>query len=301
MIKFCPSCGEGLEKVGNFCPNCGYNLKEIQNNSTYPGKNSSAEKSIICEVCGEENPPGSAVCSSCGAILESASSVKIRSKDKSRKEPNSKVNKSKKQNPDSQPLNYKAPFKLDNTIVISIIGISAAVVFIILLLAGVFDSSSKLKTQINRDGQNQSQISLQNVQRINELEKQLKSEPNNAVLILELAHLRNDSGFNEKAIENYRQYLKIHPEDADARVDMGVCFYKERRYNEAIETMETALKYQPKHQIAHLNLGIVNLAAGNLEKSKEWLQKAYDLNPNSEIGQKAKELIESHTQQIGGN
>ncbi|MGE5862017.1 MAG: tetratricopeptide repeat protein, partial [Ignavibacteria bacterium] len=76
----------------------------------------------------------------------------------------------------------------------------------------------------------------------------------------------------------------------------GVCYYKERKYNEAIETMETALKYQPNHQIAHLNLGIVNLAAGKLEKSKEWLQKAYDLNPNSEIGRKAKELLESHSQ-----
>ncbi len=38
--------------------------------------------------------------------------------------------------------------------------------------------------------------------------------------------------------------------------------------------MKQALKYEPGHQIGTLNLGIVNLAAGNLEKSKEWLEKA---------------------------
>ena len=55
-----------------------------------------------------------------------------------------------------------------------------------------------------------------------------------------------------------------------------------------------ALEYQPKHQIAHLNLGIVNLTAGNLQKSKEWFQKAVQLNPNSDIGKRAQELLTTH-------
>jgi len=58
--------------------------------------------------------------------------------------------------------------------------------------------------------------------------------------------------------------------------------------------MTKALEYKPDHQIAHLNLGIVNLAASNVEKSKEWLRKAVDLNPNSEIGKRAQELLNSH-------
>jgi uncharacterized membrane protein YvbJ len=55
MFKFCPNCGEGLEKVANFCPNCGHKIKENPNISVIPEKNSSTEKNIFCEVCGEEN------------------------------------------------------------------------------------------------------------------------------------------------------------------------------------------------------------------------------------------------------
>ncbi len=291
MIKFCPNCGEGLEKVANFCPNCGHKIKENPNISE---KDSSTYKNIICEVCGEENSAESAVCRSCGARLKNAASNENRVNIKQEKKQHFKENQPKKQ---TQALPEKKPLKLENAKIAIILAASAAVVFFVLLLSGVFDTKPNVNTQNRQDGQGQSsQVNLQSVQRINELEEQLKSNPKNADLLLELAHLRNDSGFNEKAIENYQQYLKIHPDDADARVDMGVCYYKERKYNEAIETMETALKYRPNHQIAHLNLGIVNLAAGNLEKSKEWLQKAYDLNPTSEIGQKAKELIESHSQ-----
>jgi Tfp pilus assembly protein PilF len=58
--------------------------------------------------------------------------------------------------------------------------------------------------------------------------------------------------------------------------------------------METALKYSPKHQIAHLNLGIVNLAARNVDASKEWFKKTTELDPNSEAGKRATELLSSH-------
>ena len=64
--------------------------------------------------------------------------------------------------------------------------------------------------------------------------------------------------------------------------------------------MKQALKYQPNHQIGTLNLGIVNLAAGNLKKSKEWLEKAVTINPNSDAGKRAEELLKSHANN-GGN
>ncbi len=78
MIKFCPNCGEGVEKVANFCPNCGYKIKENPNISVIPEKNYSTEKNIICEVCGEENSAESAVCRSCGARLKNAASIENR-------------------------------------------------------------------------------------------------------------------------------------------------------------------------------------------------------------------------------
>jgi hypothetical protein len=34
--------------------------------------------------------------------------------------------------------------------------------------------------------------------------------------------------------------------------------------------------------------------AGNMAVAKKWLQKAYDINPNNEVGKRAQELIKSH-------
>ena len=86
----------------------------------------------------------------------------------------------------------------------------------------------------------------------------------------------------------------MQPKDADVRVDMGVCYYNLGDFKTAISEMEHALKYNPHHQIGFLNLGVVNLSAGNLEKSKEWLKKAVKENPNNDVGKRAKELLESH-------
>ena len=126
------------------------------------------------------------------------------------------------------------------------------------------------------------------------LEAKIKSNPEDYKSLLELAHLKNDSGLFEAAIKNYKTYLVKNPKDADARVDMGVCYFNLKDYPNAIIEMETAIKYVPNHQIAHLNLGIVNLSAGNLEVSKEWLKKAVDLNPTSEVGKKAEQLLNNH-------
>lgn len=58
--------------------------------------------------------------------------------------------------------------------------------------------------------------------------------------------------------------------------------------------MERAIKIKPKHQIGLLNLGVVNLTAGNLEKSKEWLKKAINIDPNSQYAKRAQELLKAH-------
>jgi tetratricopeptide (TPR) repeat protein len=132
------------------------------------------------------------------------------------------------------------------------------------------------------------------MQLINDLETKVKLNPDDYKSLLELAHLKNDSGLFDAAIQNYKTYLDKNPKDADARVDMGVCYFNLQDFPSAIKEMETALKYVPNHQIAHLNLGVVNLSAGNIEKSKEWLKKAYNLNPANEVGKKAEQLLNNH-------
>ena len=172
-----------------------------------------------------------------------------------------------------------------------------AVIAIIIFTSGLLDSAT---VDVNSTTQNQVQpntnsgVNLNNMQIINDLEAKIKQNPEDYKSLLELAHLKNDSGLFEAAIQNYKTYLDKNPKDADARVDMGVCYFNLQDYPNAIKEMETALTYVPNHQIAHLNLGVVNLSAGNIEKSKEWLKKAYDLNPTSDVGKRAEQLLNNH-------
>ena len=62
----------------------------------------------------------------------------------------------------------------------------------------------------------------------------------------------------------------------------------------SIEVIKSALEIDPKHQIANFNLGIVNFAKNDVEKAKRWWKNAVDINPSSNIGKKAEDLLKSN-------
>lgn len=164
----------------------------------------------------------------------------------------------------------------------------------ILISSGMFDSPKVKAQQHTHTTNTNPSVDLNTVNRINELEETVKANPENHEALISLAHLLNDNGFYDRAISKYKTYLTTHPENADVIVDMGVCFFELKNYEESIKVIKSALKYNPKHQIAHFNLGIVNLANNNIEEAKSWWSKARDLDPNTNIGKKAEELIKSN-------
>ena len=304
MFNFCPKCGNELKEEFKFCPYCGYKIGNIERALKEELKNTGDQTPgiIICDNCGEENSAENTVCSNCGVRLKGGSFKQIpqRQLKSPAKEKQSHLKQSVKQsrtikgNKQSIPSVSVKQLELKNILIIgvAIIGVG----LIILLISGAFDKTdSSSNNGATSTGQNQSSgVNLANIPRINELEAKVKADSSDIETLLQLAHLRNDSGFYEQAINDYKKYLDKVPGNADVRVDMGVCYYNLKKYDDAIREMTTALKYKPDHQIAHLNLGIVNLAAGNIKESKEWLKKAVDLNPNSEIGKRAQELLQSH-------
>jgi tetratricopeptide (TPR) repeat protein len=137
-------------------------------------------------------------------------------------------------------------------------------------------------------------VDLSKMNEIKTLEDKVSANPEDSQSLLQLANLKHDSGMFESAILNYKTYLEKNPSDADARVDMGVCYFSLKNYNEAISEMKKAIQYSPKHQLAYINLGIVSMSAGSLDEAKKFWQKAVELDPGSDNGLKAKELLESH-------
>lgn len=239
---------------------------------------------IKCTNCGYVISKNDYVfCPKCGTKLITVSSVKSSKKGK--------------YNNPVQTENSSAK-TLDIKVIYGLVFGGVLLILLVLYLSGVFDATKVSPTNtMNPTNPQQTQqpgVDLSAIQKINDLEAKVKANPNDHQTLLELAHLRMDSGFYEQAIQNYKTYLEHHPEDADVRIDMGVCYFNLRDFNTAITEMEKALQYQPNHQIGHLNLGVVNLNAGNIEKAKEYFKRAVEINPNSEAGKKAQQLLTSH-------
>lgn len=310
-MRFCPSCNIDIEEKFNFCPNCGTSLEENQESEVVEG---AVLEQIICNSCGEENEVDARFCISCGANLSGAK-IEVRQTQKSSFKPVVKISAPNKENKGVsynkkkqiqknknfrheqavKQVPQKNPSEFDTKKIALVFTGILLFALVILYFAGVFDEPKISSENFQPSNQTQgSGIDLASIDRINQLDAQLKSEPNNFDIVLQLAHLKNDSGFKQDAIELYKKYLSKFPNNADVLVDMGVCYFDLQKYDDAIPLMEKAVRVNPKHQIALMNLGIVNLAKGNIEKSKEWLQKAVNLDPNSEIGKKAKELLTSH-------
>lgn len=246
--------------------------------------NNNPEK-IRCNNCGEPISINDKYCSQCGVPVTNSSNKNI---------PDKKINDSKKSKPKHNLTdNVNQPNKKISGIKILYLTFALVVIgLLIIYSAGVFDKNPVIRNT-NANNNPHSGVDLKYLERINQLEEELKKQPDNNKL-LELAHLLNDSGFKEKAVEKYLTYLKTNPKEADVLVDLGVCYYELGNNEDALRYMKEALKYQPKHQIAHLNIGIVSLASNKHDEAIQWWKKAVEINPNNEIGKRAQELINSH-------
>jgi tetratricopeptide (TPR) repeat protein len=132
---------------------------------------------------------------------------------------------------------------------------------------------------------------------IQELENSVAANPDDMSLTLQLANSFHDRLFYEKAIPYYKTYLVMNPKDANARVDMGICYKELGNFTEAENEMKTALHYVPNHLNAHFNLGIVYLSEGNIQESNIWFKRTVALDPSSEVGKRAQQLLTQHNSQ----
>jgi ribosomal protein L37E len=290
-MKICNFCGAKADNNYSFCPHCGKKLSENIPPPEFSSGQTGTNDHLVCDNCGWDNNPSNTVCESCGVPLSEGTTPKAKSYDpqpKNTKEPDRKRSKQTEQKVISSPPQEKS---LTRGNLLAIIIIFVLLAFLVILFSGVLESPK------SGTGTPASGLSSGNQQldpSIAELENHLRHDPDDQNSRLQLANLQSDARLYQQAIQNYEIYLSANPKDADARIDMGISYYNLKNYPKAVEEMERALNYSPKHQIGHLNLGIVNLTAGNLEASRNWLKKAVDLDPGSEAGRRAKELLDSH-------
>ncbi len=169
---------------------------------------------------------------------------------------------------------------------------------VILITGGVFERPEVTEAEHQHNDFTQPQqgmgMGLQNVQEITELENIVKANPENYDAMLRLAHLLNDSGFDQRAVNYYEQFLAKNPDNEDVLVDLGVSYFEMGNHAKAIENMKKAVSLNPRHQIGYFNLGIVSYDKGSRDEAVEFWKKAVAINPNSEIAKKAESLINNN-------
>jgi len=274
----CGSCGAPLTPGDKFCAKCG---TAVLWDAVPPPVKENVQPSpvVTCPSCGIQNAAENTVCSGCGSPL----TVKPSAKKKSAA-------------PDDEPVRKgEAKQKIESWKVLSVAG---ALVIAVLVGIGVFRNPPKEPSPETQQPDNSSSapaVSPTLISDIEVLQKNVDANPNDASMVLHLANALHDAKFLPRAIETYKKYLRMKPDDPDARVDMGICYYENGDSPSAIREMQTALTHNPKHQMALFNLGIVTLNQGNLAESNEWFRKAVGVDPNSQVGQRAQQILTQHS------
>ena len=276
----CAACEGEIQWGERFCRNCG---KPVEWPADAQGVElgEGPEGSAICKNCGSGNPAGAGFCGSCGAKLP----TQAKSTSDLRKAGKPRQASGKEKEAQSSPLfSWKVIFGFLGVLLLILIGVE------------VFSPREQTGSQSTSSTMSSAPVAnMGAMNQITELEKRVSANPNDMQMLLTLANACQDGRFFDKAIAHYKRYLEKNPKDANARVDLGVCYYESGNSDEAQNQMLTALKYDPKHVSAHFNLGIVNLSARRIQEANGWFKKTIALSPNSEMGQKAKQILEQHS------
>lgn len=122
---------------------------------------------------------------------------------------------------------------------------------------------------------------------------QLKTDPNNFQLLVQVGNTYYDHSVYTEAVKYYDRALKINNKNADVWTDMGTAYFYMGDSNKAIDDFKEALKVTPNHSNALFNMGIVKWQG--LKDPKGAIQ-AWDqllkTNPAYPNADKVKELIE---------
>jgi len=272
----CGACGAALPDEPISCPHCG---ESVDLPARVNEQMTADPAGRACPVCGHRSLGKGEYCESCGASLRRGVRGPAPSRGASRGKSSRRIESWK-------------------------FAVGGAVALLLILFA-YLEFSRPVPPSTPAQATAPAQPPMEEVRR---LQDAIRANPGDAAAVLQLANQLHDMGRSEPgmlngAIDAYRHYLGLKPKDPDARVDLGICYFelgrvdsaeRTRLFEAAVREMGTAIKESPSHQPAAFNLGVVHLFMGDTEKSTRWFRKAVEIAPESELGKRAKNLLEQH-------
>lgn len=108
----------------------------------------------------------------------------------------------------------------------------------------------------------------------------LRIDPEDATVWYNLGFTYGELGRQyTQAIEAFQQSLRIDPENAAAWFHLGAAFGNLRQYTQAIDAFRNAIRIEPEHPITWYNLGVAYHKTGQTSKVTEVYRRLQQLDP----------------------
>ncbi|MBI5047894.1 MAG: tetratricopeptide repeat protein [Deltaproteobacteria bacterium] len=127
-----------------------------------------------------------------------------------------------------------------------------------------------------------------------QIQKILKEKPNDAKAFAEVGDIYFDQQKFVEAIEYYKKAIALDKEDIDSYNDIGLSYHYIGKSDEGLKYVEEGIKRNPVYQRVWLTKGFILAVTGNITDAKSAWEKAYSLDPNSDIGRSAASFLAQH-------
>ena len=95
----------------------------------------------------------------------------------------------------------------------------------------------------------------------------------------------------DKAADLYEQLIAAGSRNVDTYNNLGITLHYLGRSAEALQVLNEGVAVDPAYQRIWLTLGFVNSQLGNNEQSRAALTKAVEMDPSTDVGQSAKQML----------
>lgn len=127
-----------------------------------------------------------------------------------------------------------------------------------------------------------------------EIQRILKERPNDAKAFAEVGNIYFDQHKFVDAIEYYKKAIDGDSHDINSYNDIGLSYHYIGRSDEGLKYIEEGIKKNPSYQRIWLSKGFVLAIKGNVAEARKAWEKAYSLDPNSDIGKSAASFLEQY-------
>jgi len=127
--------------------------------------------------------------------------------------------------------------------------------------------------------------------RMGELKQAVENTPNDTLKLKEYADFLAAAHKTEEAIRMYDRILKIDPKRTDIYFSITLLYYNEKDLQKAGEYNEKVLIYYPTNSMALYNRGALAATRGDKEKARTIWEKIVKDDPESEVGNLAKQSL----------